>query len=350
MLLMNKAPFELEAEQKRQYMLESMVKLTLHHQQCCPLYGRYLKALGLSVSDSISLDHIPYLPARAFKELNLMSVDARKITKTVMSSGTSGSQSKIYIDNRTSLKQSRALIEILKSYLGTRKLPLLIVDSPGVTSNRSQYTARSAGAMGFSNLANTIEYALDDNHKVNREKVNQFLDQYGDEDFIIFGFTFVIWETLVQNPVSDLSRCMEFGHLFHGGGWKKLVDLGISDADFKRALNRLYGIRHVHNYYGMAEQTGSIFIECEFGKMHASKYSEILIRDERDLTVLPEGEKGVIQVLSTLPESYPGHSILTEDLGWVESDRLCECGRNGSSIHIDGRLRRAEIRGCSDAY
>ena len=28
-----------------------------------------------------------------------------------------------------------------------------------------------------------------------------------------------------------------------------------------------------HNYYGMVEQTGTIFIECEFGRMHASPLS-----------------------------------------------------------------------------
>ena len=100
----------------------------------------------------------------------------------------------------------------------------------------------------------------------------------------------------------------------------------------------------------MAEQTGSIFVECDYGRMHASKYSEVLIRDREDLHVCAPGGHGIIQVLSTLPESYPGHSILTEDVGWIEPDVLCACGRHGSTIHISGRLERAEARGCSDVY
>ena len=65
---------------------------------------------------------------------------------------------------------------------------------------------------------------------------------------------------------------------------------------------------------------------------------------------MKHGQDGVIQVFSTLPESYPGHSILTEDFGRVSKDEKCKCGRFGTTIKIDGRLPDAEIRGCSDVY
>lgn len=62
------------------------------------------------------------------------------------------------------------------------------------------------------------------------------------------------------------------------------------------------------------------------------------------------GEKGIIQVVSMLPESYPGHSFLTEDEGVILGEDDRPCGRKGKYFKILKRLPNAEIRGCSDTY
>ena len=57
--------------------------------------------------------------------------------------------------------------------------------------------------------------------------------------------------------------------LIHGGGWKKLENLKISNKDFCDAAQDTFGSCSVHNYYGMVEQTGSIFLSVSMGKcMH----------------------------------------------------------------------------------
>ena len=348
---MIRPPFELSAIKKSEFILTQLNKLTCHHADNCVTYKRYLDAYGVDVGGASGLAELPYLPARAFKELDLKSVVDKNIAKTLTSSGTSGLRSRIHIDGRTSIKQSRALSEILKSYIGAKKLPLLIIDAPSMGGNASVFSARSAGTLGFSGLASDKVFALDEDFNRNIKEIERFLTRFCDSEFMIFGFTFLIWQSFVINEVPDsLLRRMANGRLFHGGGWKKLSSLGISDSAFKNALFSRFGLVKIHNYYGMAEQTGSVFIECEHGRMHASKYSEVLIRNLHNFEVLQAGEKGVIQVFSSLPESYPGHSILTEDLGWIEHDVLCQCGRNGTTIHVEGRLERAEIRGCSDVY
>ena len=63
---------------------------------------------------------------------------------------------------------------------------------------------------------------------------------------------------------------------------------------------------------------------------------------------LPFKKKGLIQLVSLLPRSYPGHSILTEDLGTVFGEDDCKCGKPGKYFKIWGRLPKSEIRGCSD--
>ena len=100
----------------------------------------------------------------------------------------------------------------------------------------------------------------------------------------------------------------------------------------------------------MAEQLGSVFVECENNHMHCSNYSDIIIRRPYDFSVADVGERGLIQLQSLLPTSYPGHSILTEDEGEILGADDCPCGRKGKYFKIYGRIKGAEIRGCSDTY
>ena len=100
----------------------------------------------------------------------------------------------------------------------------------------------------------------------------------------------------------------------------------------------------------MAEQTGTIYLACEHGHMHTSSYSDILIRRAKDFSLCDIGEKGMIQLISLLPQSYPGHNILTEDEGMILGEDDCPCGRKGKYFKILGRIQKAEVRGCSDTY
>ena len=57
---------------------------------------------------------------------------------------------------------------------------------------------------------------------------------------------------------------------------------------------------------------------------------------------------GFIQILSLLPKSYPGHNLITEDLGRIKGEDDCKCGRKGKYFEVFGRVKFAEIRGCSN--
>ena len=144
----------------------------------------------------------------------------------------------------------------------------------------------------------------------------------------------------------DLSRAV----VLHGGGWKKLAGEAVSTWDFRDGLQKVGRVSRVHDYYGMVEQTGSIHLECEAGHLHASIFSDVVIRRPFDFSPADMGEKGLIQVISILPTSYPGHSLLTEDEGVVLGEDDCTCGRLGKYFAVTGRVKNAELRGCSDTY
>ena len=125
---------------------------------------------------------------------------------------------------------------------------------------------------------------------------------------------------------------------------EKLIDESVSNDIFKNKVTEICGIERIINYYGMVEQTGSIFIECEEGNLKTSIFSDVIIRNN-DFKECTYNEPGIIQVMSLLPSSYPGHSLITEDTGELVD---CKCKSKGKCFIVHGRIKEAEIRGCSD--
>jgi phenylacetate-coenzyme A ligase PaaK-like adenylate-forming protein len=350
--VLNGAVYALEKEKKDALFSQMLGDLTRKHYAGCAGYRKILDLMGFDVACLTRPENFPFLPVRLFKEYDLLSVPREEIVKTITSSGTSNQQvSRIHLDRETSANQTKALAKIASSFLGAQRLPMLIIDSQAVIKDRTQFSARGAGILGFSMLGRDQSYALDENLELDLEGVAAFLDRHHGEPVMLFGFTYMIWahflRVLRKRGVKlDISE----GIIIHGGGWKKLVEQSVDNAKFRRTAKELCGIRRVHNYYGMAEQTGSIFMECEEGYFHAPIYSDVIIRNPRDFGPMGPGGQGLIQLLSLLPGSYPGHSILSEDIGELIGQDDCPCGRKGKYFIIHGRLQDAEIRGCSDTH
>jgi hypothetical protein len=196
-----------------------------------------------------------------------------------------------------------------------------------------------------------VEFALDDDMTLNVDRVTRFLEKYSDQNILLFGFTFIVWQHWIRYlEEASIKLPIGKGILIHGGGWKQLQSQAVSSNEFKRRLGSVSDIKRVHNYYGMVEQTGSIFMECKEGHLHTSSWSEIIVRDPMDFKALPKGTAGLIQLLSVIPHSYPGHSLLSEDEGEIVGVDDCACGRLGTYFRVHGRIQNAEVRGCSDTY
>lgn len=346
------SPFSLNKEEKSKLFTEYLKELSLKHYQKCENYRKIVDKLNCNLSEIKNYTEIPFLPVRLFKEFDLKSVPTEEVFKTMTSSGTSGQAvSKIYLDKTTAANQQKTLVKIVSDFTGASRMPMLIIDSPSVIKNRNMFSARGAGILGFSIFGADRTYALDDDMNINIPVIEAFLEKHKGQKILLFGFTFMIWQFFYKklkelNIKLDLSN----GILLHGGGWKKLVNEAVSKEEYKQSLNDVCGIKSVHDYYGMVEQTGCVYMECEYGHLHASIFSDVIIRNPKDFSITKTGEKGLIQVCSLLPESYPGHSLLTEDEGIILGEDDCPCGRKGKYFTILGRIKNAEIRGCSDTY
>ena len=345
-------PFSLGCEEKTAFLNTSLSALTKHHYENCIQYQRMIKSIGFDVETSAQYSKIPFLPVRLFKMHDLYSVSKDNISKTMTSSGTSGQQvSRIFIDKETSLNQTKALTKIVLATIGSKRSPMIIIDSPSVLKDRNMFSARGAGILGFSPFGTKRIYALKDDMKLDVEALLSFIKEHKNSRIFLFGFTFMIYQHFVKELQSrkislDLSQAV----LVHGGGWKKLESQAVSPSEFRHILKDLCGLEDVYDYYGMVEQTGSIYMECKYGHLHAPIYADVIIRNPYDFSIASIGEIGIIQTVSVLPKSYPGHSLLTEDEGILLGEDDCKCGRLGKYFRIVGRIKNAEIRGCSDTY
>ena len=347
------APYSLSQEEKERHLLAKINVLTVHHKKYCPEYNKILLAYyPKEIPKFNTLGDIPFIPVRLFKDYELSSISQDDIIKTLTSSGTTSQKvSKIYLDRDTARYQTKALVSIMKDYLGNKRLPMLIVDHPNVIKDRRSFSARGAGILGLMNFGRDVTYLLNEAMEIDFDVLDKFLKKYPDEPIFIFGFTFMVWQYLYK-PLEEkgLTINISQGILVHSGGWKKLQDQAVDNATFKNKLKEKTGISSIHNFYGMVEQVGSIYMECEKGHLHAPVFSDIIIRDPYDWSILANGESGVVQVVSILPHSYPGHSLLTEDLGSIIGVDDCACGRKGKYFSISGRIPQAEVRGCSDTH
>lgn len=341
-------PGRMAQQQKQQVLLAILNILHDYHQRHCISY-QHIVAANQQQQSATQMSDLPYLAVRLFKQLELKSIDDADIFKVLQSSGTTAqTPARVYLDKATSARQSRALVNILQATIGKQRLPMLIIDSPAVVKD-PKFSARAAGIQGLAFFGRDHCYALDDNMQPNWPVIEAFAQEYANQPVLIFGFTFMLWAYFVE-ALRKHNKVLNFpqGIVLHSGGWKKLEAQKVDNATFKAQLKKYLGVSRVHNFYGMAEQVGTIFVECPHGHLHAPLLADVIVRRPHDLSECAVGEQGIVQVLSALPTSYPGFSLLTEDLGRITQIDTCPCGQLGKTIAIDGRLPKTEVRGCSD--
>lgn len=343
--------FSLDKEEKAKLFLQLVKELHYYHETYSIEYAKISNAL-FPDKDYSTIDKIPYLPVSLFKNYYLKSIKDEDVFKVLTSSGTTGSiPSRIVLDKETASLQSLTLSKIVSHVIGKNRLPMLIIDSKSVIKNRKSFSARGAGILGISIFGKKHLYILDEDFELLKNELKDFASKYNGQPILLFGFTFMVWQYLATSDLGftlDLSQAI----LIHSGGWKKLQSMAVDNEEFKKTLFNKFGIKpeNIYNFYGMVEQVGTIFLENSQGYLHCPNFSDIIIRNPVDFYVQPNGVPGLVQVISMIPKSYPGHSILTEDIGVIMGEDDASNGWKGKYFKILGRAKKAEARGCSDTF
>ncbi|WP_406120413.1 hypothetical protein OIE52_50800 [Streptomyces canus] len=338
--------FTISEAERESTLLPELTALIAHHRRRCPGYARILDAIDGTGSVGDGLAGLPWIPVRLFKNHRLASVEPAEVFRVVTSSGTAGAVSRIHLDVQAATAQQQALFRVLSTVLGSERLPMLIADSKAVFARASTLSARGAGVIGLMSYGRDHTFVLDEEGRPDLPAVGDFLARNGARRFLIFGFTFLVW-TALREMATEHRLDLSNGVLIHSGGWKRLADQAVDNTQFRRGLARASGLSEIYNYYGMVEQLGTVFLEGPSGgSLYCPDFADVIVRDPLTWREQPVGRPGVIEVLSTLPTSYPGNVLLTEDMGVVHG--VDDGDWPGKRFSVLGRVAAAEIRGCSD--
>ena len=346
----NQKVFDYNKKERNIYFEKNFFEIIKFHQKNCKDYSSILKKLSFQLNKKTKSIDIPPIPVSIFKDNKLYSCREKKIVKKLLSSGTTGNkQSQIFLDATNSKVQTKVLVQIMEYFFGKKRMPMLIIDKKFEYKDRTNLIASQAAVNGFSILAKKTYFALHSNGQINLKEIKKFMEEFAGEKKIVFGFTNKIFEFFLEKQ--NLSKNLQFKNciLLHGGGWKKIESKSMDPKKFKSELKKRYNFKKIVNYYGLIEQTGSIFVECnKCDAFKCSIYSDVYVRDENLKIEKQKNKEGLIQLMSLLPSSYPGNNILTEDLGVVCSSKTCKCNFKGKRFKIMGRSKESEIRGCAN--
>ncbi|PBA31085.1 hypothetical protein CKJ65_15125 [Mycobacterium intracellulare] len=331
-------------------LLAELNHLTEHHRANCDPYARITNAARLPAR---SVDEVPFLHVGLFKRLNLRTNGSNLTHERVLTSSatSSGTASRIALDDHSSLLQSASTQAILASFLGEERRPLLVVDAASSLRQRGGVSARVAAALSLRPLASEIAFVLrDPDDPASLDWTEVIRHANAGSKLLIYGFTYMLWRAWAEAEMPAEARqalASTEVQFVHSGGWKKLEALSVPRELFDATLLAYVAPGSgVLDYYGLVEQVGVIYPLCAHGYRHVPIWADVRVRDSVSLAPV-DGEVGQLQLLNVLAWGAPYHSVLTEDLGRTVSGE-CPCGRSGARFELHGRVPYAELRGCAN--
>jgi len=350
-------PFSLAPNKKEKIFMEAVRESLVFHYNNCENFRKFCKKRGFNPYGKYGLTEVPFLPVEIFKTVKLISVKEENISKNVFSSSTSGNiPSSIFLDDVTSKRQRKSLNKIVSSFIGPERKIFIIFDAEKtITSKDGKLSSRAAAIRGMLPFMKKAFFILDENLELDRNSLRMAVNSVGKSERVCFlGFTFLFYETMKKNAnkkdVVNLFKKISGSYVLHLGGWKRLQNLKIEKLEFNSDLSLFLHTKpkKVIDVYGMTEQLGTIYLDCEYGYKHVPVYSDIIIRDIKTLKPAKDGNSGLIQLISPLPNSYPGVSIISDDIGVIVNKDGCKCGRKGKFFLFRNRAEKAELKGCGD--
>ena len=336
--------------------LEIYNDIIQHHYNNSSIYRKYINNTIGKLSRFDYIQDIPYLPASIFKQIDFFSIKKKEVFRIISSSSTSGKKpSKIHLDKFNNKNWTFSLQRLLIDRIGNKKFHTLLLDENSSLHNGQKLSARSSMSQAIMPNSESVTTLLnrDQNNQIylDLKKTKNFLKINKNKNILIFAFTYVLY----KNFLLELKKNkIKFNHtnlvIVHAGGWKKLEQEKVGNEKLKSLCCDIFGMKkkNIIDLYGFTEQGGLLYPDCEYGNKHLPVWSSLIVRDKFTLQKLDFEKIGLLQFLTPIQTSYPGHSILTQDLGFINKNK-CKCNRTSPSFKVVGRNdSEIEVRGCGD--
>ena len=342
-LLLEQQPFSLVKKEKEKYFLPAINESINFHYTHSLEFRKICESKGWNNTFNSDVEKLPFISVNLFKKMKLTSVKDEDIVTVVKSSATTGNNpSMIYLDELTRKRQIKCLNSIVSSFIGNQRINFIVFDTENtMKSNEHLLSSRGSAIRGMLPFAKSLTFILDDDLHLKTRELKEVLIKLKGQPVCFFGFTWLLYKIVKDLPPINLQESI----ILHIGGWKKLSDISVSKDVFNKIVSSGLGSVKIHDMYGMTEQLGTVYIDCDKGYKHVSNYSEVIMRD---VDTLESASEGFIQLISPVPHSYPGISLLTDDIGRIIGEDDCLCGRKGKYFIFKERAKNAELKGCGD--
>jgi phenylacetate-coenzyme A ligase PaaK-like adenylate-forming protein len=355
--LLTVAPYSLSTKQREDTLL-ALLKSELEYAcQRNPRFRNYVNHWPVNFHAAERISDLPFLPVGVFKQNPpLALVDAREIKRTLASSATTSQvPSRVVLDAATARRMTKGVVAIIRDFIGPARRPYLVIDTSENMTARTELGARAAAIQALGSFATeTVSCLRSDGQaepSLDLEKLLDCAAKWKEAELLVYGFTHVLWTQLVQ-PLQRKGMTLSIPnvHVLHSGGWKRLERQAVTKDVFIQGVASVFGCSpdRVIDYYGMVENVGVVYPDCEQGNKHVPAFAEVIVRDPLTLEPVESGQRGLVQVCSVLPTSFPGFLLLTEDMAEVVGYDGCACGRRGTHFRFAGRAPKAEVRGCGN--
>lgn len=344
------APTAVQAAQRTRFIAEA-VDFHLAHD---PRYRAFARASGftaLDPGDPAALARVPQFPTRMFKRTEIRSVPAAEC-EVFLSSGTAGTQSRIWRDEPSLERLAGSLRpegDIWRGLYGDVDL-----DQDGEMLHLGPNRREAAGVWIsyvmtlIEMFASTTSYVRDGVLRL-PEVVRGLEDAIADDRFVCVAGPPAFVADLLRH-MSENSIKLAAGDrmaVITGGGWKRSQANSVDPAELRQLAVERFGLTadgQVRDVFNQVE-LNTAFVECARHRKHVPPWVEVIIRDPRDLSVLPDGEVGLMSYLDPTARSYPCF-LISEDFGSARTD-ACPCGRSGTTVQIHRRMDTATHHGCA---
>ncbi len=346
-------PWSLSETERKDFLVGSIIEAVEHHYKNNTVWRKLCEVKNFKPTDINSYDdlnRIPVISTRAFKGgFDLLSVPKEDIVKIHMSSGTSGSRSRVPRDQITLDRVRKSILKTnAKFRLGEAGYLGMMSPSPEEISDLT--------------IANYAQISLEDYKSYdfflkleggfNPEKVAAQLNSVTDRPVNIGGAPMLILALAdyIMKTGNKILTMDESSSVTSGGGFKSSTGEVVDRETFNQIVVRAYNIKNenVRDSYSMSELNG-VFNECGHHMKHIPPYFYISIRNPSNLDEeVPQGEEGLPVFIDPLAHSYPGF-IIADDIVSIKTGAFekCACGVNGPTFAPKvRRAEGAEEKGC----
>ncbi len=293
--------------------------------KCAP-YAKYMELLGVDTNRIMSIDEIPFLPVKLFKNNTIYShkETPQKVFTSSATSGMTPSNHPVADLSLYKLSFTRAfrmfydspekfnILALLPSYLEREGSSLVYMAEHLIKESKSE----SSGFYLYDH--NKLAYTL--------EKL-----RFSDRKTILLGVSFALVDFAKSHKI-------EFPELIvmETGGMKGRGE-ELSREEIHAAIKNSFGVARVHSEYGMAELLSQAYSDGN-GLFRTPHWMKFLLRDfTNPLKILKNGDRGGLNIID-LANINSCSFIETEDIGIKEA---------GNLWRIPGRIQNSEIRGCN---